>query len=120
MPNAPHTALLDCESQPVLCNGWSANTATLWIIEMLPPPAAIDIYRKRLNLTTTTSQTLIDLHAQDTKAGFRLHDGWFHPFDGPIAKNGLSVPLGYFFWVFNAIPSWAIMLTVSFFSRTMM
>ena len=87
---------------------------------MLPQPAAIDVYVKRLNLTSTTPQTLLDLQAQGSKDGFRLHDGYFHPFDGPLAKNNLAVPAGYLFWFFNAVPSWALMLGVSFLSRTMM
>jgi hypothetical protein len=87
---------------------------------MLPPPAPIDIYRKRLNLTTTTAETLLDLHAQDSKKDFRLHEGYFHPYDGPLAQYGVALPLGYFFWAFNLVPSWAMMLGVSFLSRTMM
>lgn len=120
LPKAPHLAYVNCDDEPVLCNSWSASTGALWVFEMLPAPAPIDIYRKRLNLTLTTPQTYLDLYAQDSKEDFRLYDGWFHPFDGPVAKNGLAVPAGYFFWIFNAIPSWAMMLGISFLSRTMM
>ncbi|KAK3946440.1 hypothetical protein QBC46DRAFT_369784 [Diplogelasinospora grovesii] len=120
IPNSPHVAYLNCDDQPVLCNAWSATTGALWIFEMLPPPAPVDVYWKRLNLTTTTAQTLLDFHAQDAKKNFHLIDGYFHPVDGLLAKNGLAVPLGYFFWVLNAIPSWGMMLVVSFISRAMM
>lgn len=88
---------------------------------MVPQPAEIDIWRKRLNLTTTTSQTFVDLYAADRADEFQLyHDGWFHPFDGPFAKYNAAVPIGYFFWIFNQIPSWAMMIGVSFLSRRMM
>lgn len=120
MPNAPHAALLNCENEPVLCNSWSAITGTLWVFEMLPPPAPIDVYLKRFNLSSTTSQTFLDVHAKDNKDDFYHHDGYFHPFDGVLAQNHLAVPIGYIFWLFNAVPSWAMMLGVSFLSRTMM
>ncbi len=87
---------------------------------MVPRPAPIDLYLKRLNITTTTAQTFLDYHASGHKEGFKQHTGYFHPFDGFFAQNGLSVPVGYFFWLFNAIPSWAMMLGVSFLSRTFM
>jgi hypothetical protein len=119
-PNTPHLASVNCDDEPILCNSWSASTGTLWIFEMLPRPAPIEIYRKRLNLTTTTSQTFLDLHAAESKEGFKLHDGWFHPYDGPLAQNNLAIPAGYFFYYFNMVPSWAFMLIVSFVSRTFM
>ncbi len=120
LSKSPHLAYLNCDDQPVLCNSWSASTGSLWVFEMLPKPAPIDIYLKRLNLTSTTSQTLLDFQATDFKESFKLHDGYFHPYDGPIAKAGLSVPVGYFFWIFNGIPSWAMMIGVSMLSRQIM
>ncbi|KAJ9165065.1 Peptidyl-tRNA hydrolase [Coniochaeta hoffmannii] len=120
LPKAPHMALINCDDQPVLCNSWSASSGTVWSIDMVPPPAPVEIYRKRMNLTSTTDQTFVDLYNKGDKEGWTYHDGYFHPFNGPLAKNGLSVPIGYFFYVFNAIPSWAMMLVVSFFSRSMM
>jgi hypothetical protein len=87
---------------------------------MLPPPAPIDIYLKRLNLTATTSQTLMDFHAADRKAALVRQDGYFHPFDGMLAKYGLAVPIGYIIWVFSVIPSWLVMIVISFASRTLM
>jgi len=113
-------ALLNCEDHPILCNSWSAGTGSLWVFEMLPPPSKIDIHVKRLNLTTTTSKTLLDLYAKDSKEDFHLHEGFFHPFDGPLAKYGLSVPVGSVLYFFNVVPSWAMMLVVSFISRSMM
>lgn len=94
----PHLAYLNCDDQPVLCNSWSASTASLWVFEILPRPAPVDIYLKRLNLTTTTAQTFVDYHAAGNKDNFKLHDGYFHPYDGPFAQFGLSTGIGYFFW----------------------
>ncbi|KAK0706372.1 hypothetical protein B0T26DRAFT_789311 [Lasiosphaeria miniovina] len=120
LSKSPHVAMINCDDEKILCNSWSATTGALWIFEMLPAPAAIDVYWKRLNLTTTTSQTILDLYVNDDKKAFYLIDSYFHPFDGVLAKNDLAVPVAYLLWGFNAIPSWAMMLFVSFFSRSMM
>ncbi|KAK3304624.1 uncharacterized protein B0T15DRAFT_537093 [Chaetomium strumarium] len=120
-----HLGYVNCDDQPVLCNAWSANTGALWLFEMLPAPANVDIYAKRLNLTTTTTQDIVDAYKADkadAETGWRRIDpeGYFHPFHGKFAKWGLAVPLAYFFWALSAIPSWGMMLIVSFLSRTMM
>ena len=121
LPNAPHMALLNCDDQPVLCNAWSVPTANLYAFEMLPPPAQIEVYRRRLNTTTTTSDELVALQASDSKAEFdRIDGGFFHPFSGKLAELGLSVPFGYVMWAFGLVPNWLFMLLVSFGSRTMM
>lgn len=121
MPNSPHLGYLDCDNEPVLCNAWSASTGALWIFDMVPKPADIDVYWKPLNLSSTTSQDILDLHAAG-KEKFRLitSDAYFHPFNGFLAKNNLAVPLAYAIWALNVIPSWATMLIVSFVSRSMM
>lgn len=91
------------------------------MFDVLPPPAPVEIYRKRLNLSSATTQTLLDLHAEGNKDSFNAYEGkWFHPYNGILAQNGLSIPFGYFFMYFNMIPSWAMMLAVSFVSRTFM
>jgi hypothetical protein len=89
---------------------------------MLPPPAPIDIYSRRLNLTTTTSKELIDLNNNPAKYGedFKPLDSVFHPFDGWFAKNSLLIPMGYVLWGMSVVPNWAFMLIVSFISRSMM
>jgi hypothetical protein len=108
----------------VLCNSWSANTGGLWIFQVLPEPAPVEILTRRMNLTTVTAKDIVDaVAAPDRLAdGWHVYDreGYFHPFEGKLAKMGLSLPLGYFFWALNAIPSWGLMLIVSFISRSMM
>ncbi|KAI0878775.1 hypothetical protein GGS24DRAFT_341507 [Hypoxylon argillaceum] len=117
---SPHMAFLNCDDQPVLCNAWSAPVGTLWIFEMLPEPSPISIFAKRLNLTTVTSDDLVQLQKSGYKTVAKEHDGLFHPFNGPLAQNGLSIPVGYLLWAFGLLPSWAFMILVSLFSRRMM
>ncbi|KAI1179620.1 hypothetical protein F4777DRAFT_438773 [Nemania sp. FL0916] len=117
---SPHMALLNCDNQPVLCNAWSAPVGSLWILEMLPEPSPISIFTKRLNLTTTTSDDLIQLHKDGYRTVAREHDGLFHPFNGALAQYGLSIPAGWILWGFGLLPSWAFMILISLFSRRMM
>ncbi|XWX01836.1 hypothetical protein V2A60_009865 [Cordyceps javanica] len=119
IPKAPHMAILNCEDERVLCNSWSAGVGYIWAFDMLPEPAPIDIYKRRLNLTTTTVDDLVTLHTNGKKT-FELLDSWFHPFNGKIAELGLSLPVGYVLWAFSLVPNWAFMLIVSMVSRTMM
>ncbi|KAL7903260.1 hypothetical protein HDV63DRAFT_117694 [Trichoderma sp. SZMC 28014] len=120
LPNTPHMALLNCDTQPVLCNAWSANPGNIWAIEMLPEPAPIDIYKTRLNLTTVTSDDIVKLHEAGNKDSFTLVDSWFHPFNGQAVELGLAIPLGYLMWFFGLLPNWAFMLIISFASRSFM
>ncbi|KAM0426927.1 hypothetical protein ACHAPT_007825 [Fusarium lateritium] len=120
LENSPHMAYLNCDNQPILCNSWSTGPASLYIFEMLPSPAPVDIYKRRLNLTTTASDDLVNLQASGSKEEFDLVNGWFHPINGKAAENGLAVPFGYVMWAFGLIPNWLFMLLVSFGSRTMM
>ncbi|KAK7425272.1 hypothetical protein QQZ08_008293 [Neonectria magnoliae] len=121
LEQAPHMGLLNCDDQPILCNAWSTGTGNLYVFEMLRPPAHVDVYKKRLNMTTTTSEDLVNLFESGSKDEFNLQeDGWFHPIHGKAVENGLAVPFGYVMWAFGLVPSWAFMLIVSFVSRTMM
>ncbi|KAK0639363.1 hypothetical protein B0T16DRAFT_242775 [Cercophora newfieldiana] len=117
---SPHLARLDCEDQQVLCNSWGASAGSLWVFEMLPTPAPIDVYWKPLNLSTVSTQTILDLQAKPVKENFRFVESYFHPFDGILAQYNLAVPIGYILYGFNVIPSWAFMLIVSFLSRSVM
>jgi hypothetical protein len=118
--NTPHLARLDCEDQQPLCNSWGASAGSLWVFEMLPQPAPIDVYWKPLNLSTVSTQTILDLQAKPVKESFRLVESYFHPFNGVLADYGLAVPIGYILYFFNIVPSWAFMLIVSFLSRSVM
>ncbi|KAJ2895539.1 uncharacterized protein MKZ38_006389 [Zalerion maritima] len=117
--NPPNMGYINCDDQPVLCNMWSAGTGVMWVFDMLPPPADIDIHLKRLNFTTTTSEDILDL-VNNGKHKMKLHEGAFHPFHGWVQEYGLALPLGYLFWILNVVPSWAFMLIMSFVSRSFM
>lgn len=119
-PTAPHMGYLSCEEQPVLCNVWGAGPPALWIMEVSAPPAPVDIHVKGLNATTTNIKTFTDLHATKEWKDKPLYEGYFHPFDGPLAKYYVALPLAYFFWVFSVIPSWLFMIGISFISRNIM
>ncbi|KAG6167334.1 hypothetical protein E4U51_002981 [Claviceps purpurea] len=122
VPGSPLMGIVNCDDQPILCNAWSAGAGSIWSFNMLPLPAPVDIYKKRLNLTTTTSEDLVQLNAAESKAeaGFVLLDSWFHPFNGKITELGLSTLYGYTMWAFGLVPNWLFMLIVSFASRSMM
>ncbi|KAF4973584.1 hypothetical protein FZEAL_9285 [Fusarium zealandicum] len=120
LENTPHMGYINCDNQPILCNAWSAGAANIYVFEMLPSPAPIDVYIKRLNLTTTTSEDLVNLQASGSKEQFTPVEGLFHPFNGKLAELGVAVPFGYVMWAFGLIPNWLFMLLVSFGSRTMM
>ncbi|KAJ4136260.1 hypothetical protein NW768_003871 [Fusarium equiseti] len=121
LENTPHMAYLNCDNQPILCNSWSAGPPSLYIFDVLPEPAPVEIYSKRLNLTTTTSDTLVALQASGSKDEFHRHtSAWFHPTNGKLAEYGLAIPFGYLMWAMNLIPNWLFMLVVSFGSRAMM
>lgn len=117
-PTAPHLAYLNCENQPVLCNAWGAGPPSLWIMEVAALGNPVDVRVKGLNSTSTDVKTFTNLHATSDWKSLKLHDGYFHPFDGPLAQYGLAVPLGYLFWFFNIVPSWLFMILISFASRS--
>jgi hypothetical protein len=119
-PTAPHLAYLNCENEPVLCNSWGAGPPSLYIMQVAPKPAPVDIRIIQLNTTTTNVNTFTDLHTLQTWKEQTPYEGYFHPFDGQLAKLGLAVPLGYVFWVFAVIPSWLFMIAISFISRNVM
>lgn len=119
-PNAPHFGYINCDSQPVLCNSWAAGPPNLWVIDVAAKPAPVDIRPLNLNTTTVSVKTFTDLQSNPVYKSATPYVGHFHPFDGPLARYGLAVPLGYLFWVLSVIPSWAMMIFISFASRSVM
>jgi hypothetical protein len=120
LPGAPHLGFVNCEQQPVLCSAWGAGAGSIWSFELRPPPAEADVYRKRLNLTTTTTDDIIALWEAGSKEEWATDIGSFHPFKGWMAQKGVAVPFGYLMWGLNILPQWAFMLIVSMMSRTFM
>lgn len=121
----PELALLDCEADPVLCLAWSVRPPSV-LHFLLPQPLADQstpattfrpIY---LNRTTVTAPEIAAIHLQETYKEKTPYEGWFHPFDGPLAQNGVAIPIGWVLWGFNQVPSWLFMVVISIVSRTAM
>jgi len=119
-PTAPHLAYVNCDLQPILCNSWAAGPPSLYVFEISPAPAAIPVHIVGLNTSSTTVSTFTDLKTSKSWKEKPAYEGYFHPFDGPIAKFGLAQPLGWVLWFFGAVPSWMFMIGVSFLSRSFM
>lgn len=121
----PNLAMLDCETDNVLCSAWAVGAPTV-LHFLLPQPLADQSTPATtcraigLNRTTVTAAEIAAIHLQEKYKEKEPYEGMFHPFDGPLAKYGLLIPVGYAIWGFAKIPSWAFMIGVSFLSRTMM
>lgn len=122
-PTHPNLAILNCDDQAILCNSWAAGPPYLYVFSV-PSLTLVDgktpLYIYPMNTTTTTPETYVELWKTGSYKENGLYEGYFHPVDGPIAKFGLAVPMGYVLWVFSIVPSWVFMIGVSFISRTMM
>ena len=73
-----------------------------------------------LNRTTVTAAEIAAIHTEEKYRQVAVYEGFWHPFDGPLAKAGLAIPLGYAIWGISKVPSWAVMVGISFLSRTVM
>lgn len=123
--NAPHLALLNCETDPVLCNAFALGPPSvlhMFLPQPLPDQSkpATTVRTIPLNRTSVTTQDIVAIHTEEKYKEHEPYEGFWHPFDGPLAKNGLAIPFGYVIWGFSAIPSWMFMIFISFFSRTIM
>ena len=123
--NPPRLALLDCEAEPVLCNAWAAGAPTVFhffIPQPLPDQStpATTVRSISLNRTSVTATQLAAIHTEEKYKETEVYEGFWHPFDSPLAQTGANVVLGYAVWGFSKIPSWLFMIGISFFSRTIM
>ena len=121
----PNLAMLNCENDGVLCHAWALSPPSVLHI-LLPQPLAdqstpaTTVRSIYLNMTTVTAPEIAALHLQETYKETTPYEGFWHPFDGPLAKYGLSVPVGYAIWGFSQVPSWMFMIGISFLSRNVM
>ena len=124
-PKGPKLGYLDCDKYGVLCTIWFTGPPVVWYMQ-LPIPAAdqskpvTPMYVVRLNTTTTTVQEIVNIHSKKTYEESKPVEGAFHPFDGWLAQYQLNVALGYVLFAFSKVPSWSVMLVISFLTRTMM
>jgi len=124
-PTAPSLAMLNCETDGVLCSAWALSPPTVMHVQLPQPLAdqstpATTVRAINLNASTITAPEIAAIHLQETYKNTAPYEGLWHPFDGPLAKNGLSIPVGWAIWGFGQIPSWMFMIGVSFISRNVM
>lgn len=123
--HAPHLGFLDCETDTVLCNAWAVGAPSI-IHMILPQPLpdqstpATTVRSISVNRTSVTPLEIANIHIKETYKDVQPYEGFWHPFDGPLAQYGLNIPIGYVIWGFSQVPSWAFMIGISFFSRTIM
>ncbi|KAF1962953.1 hypothetical protein CC80DRAFT_398519 [Byssothecium circinans] len=124
-PSPPKFAVLDCETEQILCNSWSVVPPSLYYFQIPKPladqsaPAATVRYQP-LNRTSTTVDTLKKLVLDNEIEKVTPYEGYFHPFNGELQQYGLAVPLAYAIWGFNKMPSWLPMILISLVSRSFM
>ncbi|GAB7349107.1 hypothetical protein MBLNU459_g8056t2 [Dothideomycetes sp. NU459] len=124
-PNAPKLAVLSCETDPVLCNAWGAGPPSIFYM-LLPQPLpdqstpATTVHEISLNRTVVTAAEIAALATQGKYKETAPYEGWFHPFDGQLAKLGAAIPLGYAVYYISLVPSWMLMVGISFFTRNFM
>jgi hypothetical protein len=124
-PNPPSLAYLNCDQDPVLCNAWGVSPPRVLHIQLPQPLAdqstpATTVRAISFNRTTISAPEIAAIHLQETYKQTAPYEGFFHPFNGPLAEYGLAIPVGYAIWGFSKIPSWAFMIGVSFISRNIM
>jgi hypothetical protein len=124
-PNPPNLAYLNCDQDGVLCNAWGVSPPRVLHIQLPQPLAdqstpATTFRILSFNRTTVSATEIAAVHLQETYKKTEPYEGFFHPFNGPLAEYGLNIPVGYAIWGFSKIPSWAFMIGVSFVSRNIM
>lgn len=123
--NGPNLAILDCETQPILCNAWSVGPPSIYYM-LIPQPlpdqskAATEVHYIPLNRTSIKASDITELYTKKTYKNTPAYEGLWHPFDGELQHYGADVPLAYALYYFSMIPSWAPMILISMFGRTMM
>lgn len=143
---APNFALVDCDVEGVLvstppfpslhtsptpltpalqCHAWAIGPPQLMHISLPAPlpsqsPAATDVRYISVNRTSVTPRDFAALTLQDKYLETEPYEGVWHPFDGPLAKYQVNVPIGQVISAFSMVPSWVFMILVSFVSRTFM
>jgi hypothetical protein len=127
LPSSPRLGYVDCEKEEVLCTAWGAALPSVWHFSFPQkpldpstptPPTPLRILF--VNSTATTAQDFLKMVTDKTHLEEEEYTGILHPIDGILQKLGLLMPLGYALWGFGSVPSWLIIVGVSFFSRQYM
>lgn len=102
-PTAPYLGLLNCETDGPLCHAWAVSAPSI-LHFLLPQPladqsTAHSIVRDiKVNRTTVTAPEIAAIHLQEKYKETEPYEGFWHPFNGPLATSGLALPLGYAIW----------------------
>ncbi|KAK3117743.1 hypothetical protein LTR53_000553 [Teratosphaeriaceae sp. CCFEE 6253] len=121
----PKLAIVDCDTDAVLCAAWALSPPTV-LHFLLPQPLpdqskpATTVRSVHLNRTTVTAPEIAAVHLQEKYKDVEPYEGFWHPFNGPLAQYGAQIPVGYILWGFSKVPSWAFMIGISFLSRNIM
>lgn len=124
-PTAPKLGYINCDNQGILCTTWTAKPPTIWHVQRPVPNAdqsepATTVHITYLNFTQTTTQDMVALHTGKKFEDGYVYESMFNPFNGLLKQYGLNKAVGYVFFGFGLIPSWAFMLIVSMVSRQAM
>lgn len=86
------------------------------------PQAKSPLHIVPLNLTTATVADITSIPAagKSRYLEYEEYTGIMHPIDGTMVQFGLMQPFGYFMWGLGTMPSWVMMIGISFFSRQIM
>ncbi|KIW18223.1 hypothetical protein PV08_02511 [Exophiala spinifera] len=120
-----HLGFVDCDKEAVLCTGWAASLPSIYHF-MVPvqsnPPSKVPLRVIPLNLTSATVADIVAIPSNSKSRYLEEEEytGLLHPFDGIVSQFGLLEPFGYLMWGLSTIPSWAMMIGISFFSRRIM
>ncbi|PGH32695.1 PTH2 family peptidyl-tRNA hydrolase [[Emmonsia] crescens] len=122
---SPSLGKLNCEANGLLCSILSAGAPSIWHWQVparepgQPKPKTV-IHTTGVNTTTVDAETIYKIHSEKVWEKTPAYDGAFHPVDSMLAQYGLNVPVGYVLYGVGMVPSWLVMVGISFISRTVM
>ena len=132
VPKPPRLGYLDCDKEQILCAAWACSLPSIWhfTVPQATPDATAQasgqasgpthLHIKYLNGTTVSATDILKIYTEKTYLQEDEYTGLLHPIDGPVAKYGLTKPLGCVLWFFGTTPSWLMMIGITFISRQIM
>jgi hypothetical protein len=82
--------------------------------------AATEVHYIELNRTHIKPADITELFTKKAYTKTPAYEGPWHPFDGEMQHYGVDVPIAYILYYFSMIPSWAPMILISMFGRSIM
>jgi len=111
----------------VLCTAWAAGVPVIYHF-FLPkrtpgqPDPPSPLYIHGMNISTISATEIAKIPSTSVSSYLQTEEykGEYHPIDGSLVKYHVMMPLGYLLWGFASIPSWLMMIGISFVSRKIM